>query len=296
MLLATHPTRAHTILPPQLRIAPVGREIVEGEPTDCFSGAAAWPNIHALFELRSLGVFATQGIQCWLGRGGLMEHDGRLSFLPVSSLGFEVLNELSAAYPGFHWVDGAGASWLVLHPHPAPNDSSRTAFALSWYRQSWLLDPQARHQAIEVLESRLAAVARPGRRWTARERAVYARWAQALRRLQLDDVGMQIMMALSDRAGSVEFAAENVELAAVTAAFDRAPLSADEIWDAIRAATELKIAHLSLAPLGWQPCIIQQTNAVTEAFRVSADSFELQISDLWCEAVAAFADTWRPAA
>jgi len=91
-------------------------------------------------------------------------------------------------------------------------------------------------------------------------------------------------------------AAEDFELAAVTAAFDRAPLSADEIWDAIRAATELRIAYLSLAPLGWHPRIIQQSSAVTEAFRVSADSFDLQISDLWCEAVAAFADTWRPAA
>ena len=82
---------------------------------------------------------------------------------------------------------------------------------MSWYGHSWLLDPLARHGAIEALETRLAAVSRPGRRWTAMERTIYGRWAQALRRLQLADVGMQILMALHDRIGSVELAAEDVE-------------------------------------------------------------------------------------
>ena len=267
---------------------PVGDEVLQAEPTEWLAGTAALPNVHSLFEERSLAALAAQGIQRWLGRGGLMQHDGRLGFAPISSLGIEVLSELLAANRGFHCVDGIGSSWLVLHPHPAPSDSSRTAFALSWYRQSWLLDPQARFQAIEVLESRLAAVVRPGRRWTARERAIYAGWSQGLRRLQLAEVGMQIMMALSDRAGSVELAAEDVERIAVAAAFDRAPLSADDIWDAIRAATELQIVELRLGRLGWDPRVIRQSAAARGVERIGPEVFELELSTLWRRAMDTF--------
>ena len=129
MLLATHHKRDDTILPPTLRMAPVSGEVLQAEPTAWFAGTAALPNIHSLFEERSLAALTAHGIQRWLGRGGLMQHDGRLSFSPVSSLGFEVLSELLAANPGFHWVDLTGGSWLVLCSQVGPSESSRTAFA-----------------------------------------------------------------------------------------------------------------------------------------------------------------------
>jgi hypothetical protein len=292
MHLATHPERARLAVPPQTPMDPVGDDVLQAEPTEWFAGAAALPNIHSLFEARSLAALAAQGIQRWLGCGGLMGCDGRLSFSPVSSLGFEVLGELLAANRGFHWLDDTGGSWLVLCSQVGPRDSSRTAFALSWYGQSRLFDPRARHRAIEALETRLATVARPGRRWTAMERTIYGRWAHALRRLQLADIAMQILAAVGGRSGAVEFKAAGVECAAVLGATDSIPLSGDETGDAIRSTTELRIARLSLAPLGWQPRIIQQTSAVTETNRVSADSFRLQMSVLWSEMITAFADAW----
>jgi len=127
-----------------------------------------------------------------------MQHDGRLSFSPISSLGFEVLSELLAANPGFQWQDETGVVWAVLPAQPDSSGPARTAHAVSWFGVAWTLDPLARRRAIEALEMRLAAVSRPRRNWTANERAIYASLAQALRRLQLADLGMQILTALSD--------------------------------------------------------------------------------------------------
>ena len=159
------------------------------DPLELFARAAGWPSINSLFDERSLAFLAAQGVQLGLGRGGRMEPDGRLSFASISSLGERLINELLDSNQGFRWTDDTGSTWLVAPVDESPGESTRTAFAVSWYGQAWLFDRNARRRAIEQIEYRLASAHRPGRRWSAAARNRYAHFAHLVRRLRLIDLG-----------------------------------------------------------------------------------------------------------
>jgi hypothetical protein len=279
MLVATHQKRTQRNFPPQLRTSREAGEVVRHKLIDLLANVANWPSIDALMHNRSLAMIAGQGIPVWLGFGGRIRADGLLSFGNFSDVASRVLAERRASRDGFLWVDESGTAWAVLPPLPGPDDEDRPAFALSWNGIAWPLDPGARRWALCNLAARMARASRPGRVWTQSDRIKFAGWARTRRQLQLVDLAMRFLDRLGARQGGIEFGAGDM-------ASDNTAPDADEIFDAIRAATELKIAHLSLAPLGWHPRIIRQSSAVSEVERIGPETFRLHFAPLWCQAIA----------
>ena len=144
-------------------------------PLEFLSGTAAWPNIDKVLAARSMAMLASDGISAWMGAGGLMRPDGRLSFAAVSSPGLAVLRELWDSPGGFHWLDDSGATWLVLPIRAAADDSELPAIAITGPGPAWLLDPLVRRREIQFTETRSANLNRVGLAWTAAERTRYAR-------------------------------------------------------------------------------------------------------------------------
>jgi hypothetical protein len=277
-------------------MAPVGGQVLQAEPTEWFAGTADWPCIDALMHDRSLAMIATKGIPAWLGFGGLLRDDGLLSFGSASNPALKILNEQCASPGGILWTDGSGTTWAVCPSRPAPDNTDRPAFACSWHGNAWLFGSGARRWAIRRLETRMTRARRPGRAWSQADRLSYARWARTSRQLRLVDLAMRLLAALGDRQGCVEFTVADLDWSLSPAATDDATPNVAEVWAAACATTALQVAELRLGQLGFDPRVVRQSVAVTQAFRVSADSFELQISDLWSAAVAAFADSWPPTA
>ena len=296
MLVATHQKRTQRNFPQQLRTSRETGEVVRRELIDQLAGVANWPSIDALMHDRSMSMIATQGISTWMCRGGRMRDDGLLSFTSVSSPALQILNERCASPDGILWTDTSGATWAVCPSRPAPDNTDRPAFACSWHGNAWLFDSGARRWAIQRLETRMTRARRPGRAWSQADRVSYAHWARARRQLRLVDLAMRLLAALGDRQGCVEFTVADLDWSLSPAAMDDATPDVDEVWAAVCATTALQVAELRLGQLGWDPRLVRQSVAVSEASRITPDSFELQISDLWCETIAAFADAWPAAA
>lgn len=290
MLLVYDEIRADTDQSPESTMDPASGTVVERQPLELFAGAAALPDIHSIFEARSLAYLSTHGIERWVGGGGQLEHDGRLGFSAVSGLGCEILGELLAANRGFQWTDETGGSWLVLPNHEGASESSRTAIAASWYGQAWILDPLARRRATNLIESRIAAGRIPGRQWSSDERAKYAGVVHVSRRLRLVGVAAELLTAWADRHGELEFSPSDAEWMLASNAMDCLAPTADNVWAAICTASELHVAELRLGLLGWDLRKIRQAAVVTDLVRTSSDRFRLQISPLWKHLVATIAN------
>ena len=59
----------------------------------------------------------------------------------------------------------------------------------------------------------------------------------------------------------------------------------------------IRVAELRLGRVGWDPRVVSQSGAVSEAGRIGPETFGLRLSLLWCRAVAAFigsAEDMRP--
>jgi hypothetical protein len=293
MVLAYDQIRADTDRSPQPTMDSANCEMLECEPRDPFAGVANWPNIDASFQAESLAVIATHGIPSWVGRGGVMRDDGRLSFGAWSSIALEILREFWESAAGFHWVDDEGTDWAVVPCPSGRGDSKRVAFAMSWHRSGWLLDRRARRRAIGELLWGLNALDRRGRTWSAEDRAVQSQLARVLRRLQRADFAIPLLVALSGRYGTIEITAVDLQRGVARFAAPTPSLSFDEIWAATCSLAVLQIAELRFGRWGWDPQIVRQSAAVTDLARISGESSEFQIAPLWRDAVVAFSDVER---
>ena len=287
MPLATLQERTDTILPPQPRTSRETGDVVQRPPLDFLAGVADWPSIDALMHHRSLAMIAAHGIPAWLGFGGRMRGDGLLSFGSVSDVGRRILNEQSVSAQGFLRTDASGASWAVLPVQSGPGEAERPAFAVSWNGAAWPLDLQARQSALQDLKTHMARLCRPGRAWSQVNRGNYADWSRTCRQLRLVGLAMRLLEALGDKQDQIEISlADGGWSLLATARHDPVP-DADEVWSAICSATEIRVAELRLGQVGWDPRVVSQAAAVSEAERIGPETFGLRLSRLWCRAVAA---------